>query len=47
MSDPENFASDFYSEVFRTIDELVHIIKPTNVLYLAMDGVAPRPKLMT
>jgi 5'-3' exoribonuclease 2 len=36
---------EVWAAVMQAIDELVHTIKPTKVLLLAVDGVAPRAKM--
>lgn len=36
---------EIYYDIFQYIDELVHIIKPTNMLMISADGVAPRAKM--
>ena len=40
--------SDFeevWVNIMRAIDELVHTVKPRHLLFLAVDGVAPRAKM--
>lgn len=34
-----------FNDVFNYIDEMVHLIKPTDVLVISADGVAPRAKM--
>ena len=36
---------EVWADMFRSIDELVHTIKPGKVLLLAVDGVAPKAKM--
>lgn len=36
---------DIFYDIFLYIDELVHLIKPTKVLVISADGVAPRAKM--
>ena len=36
---------DLFAEAFAAISHLVEIIKPKQLLYLAVDGVAPRAKM--
>ena len=36
---------ELWAAVMRSIDELVHLIKPKKALFLAVDGVAPRAKM--
>ncbi len=40
----ENFEA-VWAEIVKYIDEIVHMIKPKKVLFLALDGVAPRAKM--
>jgi len=40
LSDTQMFAN-----IFRYIDKVVHIAKPKKLLYMAVDGVAPRAKM--
>ncbi|KAI5186143.1 hypothetical protein NEHOM01_1308 [Nematocida homosporus] len=34
-----------FREIYKTIDHLVNIVKPLQLLYIAVDGVAPRAKM--
>jgi 5'-3' exoribonuclease 2 len=36
---------EIFANVFRYTDRVIRIVKPQKVLYLAIDGVAPRAKL--
>lgn len=36
---------ELWASIMRAIDELVHVVKPKKVLFLAVDGVAPRAKM--
>lgn len=36
---------ELWASIMRSIDELVHVVKPKKVLFLAVDGVAPRAKM--
>jgi len=36
---------ELWAAIMRSIDELVHVAKPKKVLFLAVDGVAPRAKM--
>lgn len=37
--------SEMFLKIFAFLDELVHIVKPQKLLFLAIDGVAPRAKM--
>ncbi|OAG28891.1 5'-3' exoribonuclease 2 [Nematocida displodere] len=41
---PANEA-EMFIEIFRTIDHLVDLVRPKQLLYIAVDGVAPRAKM--
>ena len=36
---------ELWASIMRAVDELVHLAKPKKVLFLAVDGVAPRAKM--
>ena len=36
---------EVWASIMRAIDEIVHTVKPTKVILLAIDGVAPRAKM--
>ena len=36
---------ELWADIMRSIDELVHIVKPRKHVFLAVDGVAPRAKM--
>lgn len=36
---------EIYENIFKYTDKLIRIVKPKKVLYLAIDGVAPRAKM--
>ena len=36
---------DIFQDVFKYVDQLIHITKPTKTLVIAADGVAPRAKM--
>ena len=36
---------ELWASIMRSIDEIVHIVKPKKMLFLAVDGVAPRAKM--
>lgn len=40
-----NDFEDVWADIMKAIDELVHTIKPKKLIYLAVDGVAPRAKM--
>ena len=36
---------EVWVNIMKAIDEIVHTVKPRGVLFLAVDGVAPRAKM--
>lgn len=36
---------ELWASIMRSIDEIVHLIKPKRKIFLAVDGVAPRAKM--
>lgn len=36
---------EVWANIMKAIDEIVHTIKPRQLLYFAVDGVAPRAKM--
>lgn len=40
-----NDMEELWAAIMRAIDEVVHIMKPKQHLFLAVDGVAPRAKM--
>ena len=36
---------ELWADIMRSIDELVHLVKPMKNVFLAVDGVAPRAKM--
>ena len=36
---------EVWANIMKAIDEVVHTVKPKKVLFLAVDGVAPRAKM--
>ena len=36
---------EVWVNIMRSIDELVHTVKPKKVLFIGVDGVAPRAKM--
>lgn len=44
ISKSKNF-EELWQALMEAIDQLVHSVKPQKILYLAIDGVAPRAKM--
>lgn len=44
VSQLESF-DEVWINIMKAIDEIVHTVKPKKVLFLAIDGVAPRAKM--
>ena len=44
VSKLENF-DEVWANIMKAIDEIVHTVKPRQLLFLAVDGVAPRAKM--
>ena len=36
---------EVWTNIMKAIDEIVHTVKPQKILFLAVDGVAPRAKM--
>jgi 5'-3' exoribonuclease 1 len=36
---------EVWADIMRAIDEIVHTVKPLKLIFLAVDGVAPRAKM--
>jgi 5'-3' exoribonuclease 1 len=37
--------SEIFAKIFKYIDKLFHMVKPEKLLFMAIDGVAPRAKM--
>ncbi len=37
--------SEIFAKIFKYIDKLFHMVKPKKLLFMAIDGVAPRAKM--
>jgi 5'-3' exoribonuclease 1 len=44
VSKLSNF-DEVWTNIMKAIDEIVHTVKPQKLLFLAVDGVAPRAKM--
>jgi len=44
ISKLEDF-EEVWANIMRAIDQIVHTVKPREILFLAVDGVAPRAKM--
>jgi 5'-3' exonuclease len=40
-----NDLEEVWANIMRTVDEIVHTVKPRKLILLAVDGVAPRAKM--
>ena len=36
---------EVWTSIMKAMDEIVHTVKPKKLIYLAVDGVAPRAKM--
>ena len=36
---------EVWANIMKAIDEIVHVVKPRKLLFMAVDGVAPRAKM--
>ncbi|KAI5166850.1 5'-3' exoribonuclease 2 [Nematocida sp. ERTm5] len=43
--EPPGSEEEMFREIFKTVDHLVSIVRPKHLLYIAVDGVAPRAKM--